>query len=145
VLELLVWALPFSYGVFLNHYTSQHLFDGPQEFLLPLVGTLSSGIIYLTSVIIMPMIARHPHQRRNLMRFGVLLCFVSLLGAAFATQVWHLILTQGVLYSIGASKSERLLNEIIAHDGPCSTAILYFPVQVYLIEWFNKRIGLVRL
>ncbi|KAG9082244.1 hypothetical protein FS749_007009 [Ceratobasidium sp. UAMH 11750] len=123
VLELLVWALPFSYGVFLNHYTSQHMFRGPQEFLLPLVGTLSSGIIYLTSVVIMPMLSRYPHQRRNLMRFGVLLCCVSLLGAAFATQVWHLILTQGVLYSIGAT-------------------ILYFPVQVYLFEWFDKRRGL---
>ncbi|KAG8747000.1 E2-like enzyme [Ceratobasidium sp. 414] len=59
----------------------------------------------------MPMLSRYPHQRRNLMRFGVLLCSVSLLGAAFATQSRY-------------------------------TAILYFPVQVYLIEWFDKRRGL---
>ncbi|KAF8608593.1 MFS general substrate transporter [Ceratobasidium sp. AG-I] len=123
VLELLVWALPFSYGVFLNHYTSHHLFDGPQEFLLPLVGTLSSGIIYLTSIAIMPALGRYPHQRQNLMRFGAVLCVVSLLGAAFATQVWHLILTQGILYSVGGT-------------------ILYFPVQIYLFEWFEKRRGL---
>ncbi|QRV79233.1 major facilitator superfamily transporter [Ceratobasidium sp. AG-Ba] len=69
------------------------------------------------------MLSRYPHQRQNLMRFGVLLCSLSLLGAAFATRVWHLILTQGVLYSIGAT-------------------ILYFPVQVYLLEWFDKRRGL---
>lgn len=123
VLELLVWALPFSYGVFLNHYTSHHLFDGPQDFLLPLVGTLSSGIIYLTSIAIMPALSRYPHQRQNLMRFGAVLCVTSLLGAAFATEVWHLILTQGVLYSVGGT-------------------ILYFPVQIYLFEWFDKRRGL---
>lgn len=105
MLELLVWALPFTYGVFLNHYTTHHLFDGPQEFLLPLVGTLSSGIIYLTSIVIMPMLVRYPHQRRNMMWLGTLLCVVALLGAAFATQVWHLILTQGIIYSVGGSES----------------------------------------
>lgn len=110
MLELLVWALPFSYGVFLNHYTSHHLFDGPQDFLLPLVGTLSSGIIYLTSIAIMPALSRYPHQRQNLMRFGAVLCVTSLLGAAFATEVWHLILTQGVLYSVGGSKLDPLWN-----------------------------------
>lgn len=104
MVELLVWALPFSYGVFLNHFTTHHSFDGPEEFLLPLVGTLSSGIIYLASVIIMPMLVRYPQHRRNLMWFGYLLCVISLLGAAFATRVWQLILTQGILYSIGGSK-----------------------------------------
>ncbi|KAG9016263.1 hypothetical protein FRB90_003585 [Tulasnella sp. 427] len=48
LVELLVWSFPVSYGVFLNYYTSVlFLPDDPQINLLPIVGTLSSGIIYM--------------------------------------------------------------------------------------------------
>ncbi|CAE6364019.1 unnamed protein product [Rhizoctonia solani] len=121
--ELLIWALPFTYGVFLNHYTTHHLFDGPEEFLLPLVGTLSSGIIYLTSVFVMPLLTRYPQHRQNMMRAGAVLCVAAMIGAAFSTRVWHLLLTQGILYSIGGT-------------------IVYFPMQMYVFEWFQERRGL---
>ncbi|CAE6430123.1 unnamed protein product [Rhizoctonia solani] len=121
--ELLIWALPFTYGVFLNHYTSHHLFDGPEEFLLPLVGTLSSGIIYLTSLFVMPLLTRYPQHRQTMMRTGAVLCVVAIIGAAFSTRVWQLLLTQGILYSIGGT-------------------IVYFPMQMYVFEWFQERRGL---
>ncbi|KAH7339671.1 MFS general substrate transporter [Rhizoctonia solani] len=123
VVELLIWALPFTYGVFLNHYTSHRLFEGSQEALLPLVGTLSSGIIYLTSVFVMPLLTRYPQHRQNMMRSGAVLCVIAMVGAAFSSQVWHLILTQGILYSIGGT-------------------IVYFPMQMYVFEWFKERRGL---
>ncbi|KDN45117.1 hypothetical protein RSAG8_05032, partial [Rhizoctonia solani AG-8 WAC10335] len=115
VVELLIWALPFTYGVFLNHYTSHHLFDGPQETLLPLVGTLSSGIIYLTSVFVMPLLARYPQHRQTMMWAGAVLCVVAMIGAAFSRL--------GILYSIGGT-------------------IVYFPMQMYVFEWFKERRGL---
>ncbi|KAL5631395.1 hypothetical protein ACGC1H_007046 [Rhizoctonia solani] len=121
--ELLIWALPFSYGVFLNHYTSHHLFDGPQEALLPLVGTLSSGIIYLTSIFVMPLLMRYPQHRQTMMWAGAALCVVAMVGAAFSSRVWHLILTQGIIYSIGGT-------------------LVYFTMQMYVFEWFKERRGL---
>ena len=47
----------------------------------------------------------------------------ALLASAFATKVWHLLLTQGILYGIGAS----LVNTV--------------SIQ-YLNEWFIERKGL---
>ncbi|ESZ90147.1 putative MFS monocarboxylate transporter [Sclerotinia borealis F-4128] len=48
---------------------------------------------------------------------------ITLIAASFATQVWHLIVTQGVLYAIGGS-------------------LLYSPTMFYLDQWFVKRKGL---
>lgn len=48
---------------------------------------------------------------------------VSLILAAISTQVWHLQLTQGILYGIG-------------------TSLTYFAAMTLLSQWFKKRRGL---
>lgn len=48
---------------------------------------------------------------------------VALVAASFATQVVHLILTQGLLYGLGAS-------------------LVYSPFTFYIDQWFVKRKGL---
>lgn len=48
----------------------------------------------------------------------------ALVAASFATEVWHLIITQGIFYAIGGS-------------------LLYSPTVLYLDEWFLERKGLV--
>ncbi|KAF4628960.1 hypothetical protein G7Y89_g9186 [Cudoniella acicularis] len=53
----------------------------------------------------------------------VIIVVAALIGSSFSTQVWQLILTQGVLYAIGGS-------------------LLYAPTMFYLDEWFIKRKGL---
>ncbi|KAG8942204.1 hypothetical protein FRC00_011939, partial [Tulasnella sp. 408] len=115
ILELLVWSFPFSYGVFLNYYTTV-LFppDDPQLNLLPVVGTLSSGIIYIASVVILPLIIQYPGHMRRVSFVGLLLCVLGLVGAGFSTRPAHLVVTQGVIYSIGGN-------------------LLYFPVLTYLM------------
>ncbi|KIO32296.1 hypothetical protein M407DRAFT_57001, partial [Tulasnella calospora MUT 4182] len=124
MLELLVWSFPFSYGVFLNYYTTV-LFppDDPQLNLLPLVGTLSSGIIYMASLLVLPFILKYPGQKRNISYLGLVLCVVGLLGSGFATRPVHLVATQGIVYSIGAT-------------------MMFFPVCTYLMEWFSVKRGL---
>ncbi|KAF8893516.1 major facilitator superfamily domain-containing protein [Infundibulicybe gibba] len=125
VIELLVWSYPFSYGVFLNYYTSRVFVDSPSA-LLPLVGSLSSGIMYLSSVVVLPVISRYPKQKKNAMTVGIILCVTGLVGAAFSTKPWQLVLTQGVTYSVGGT-------------------LLYFPAVTHLFEWFSTRKGLVIL
>ncbi|KAG8974338.1 hypothetical protein FRC05_007644 [Tulasnella sp. 425] len=124
MLELLVWSFPFSYGVFLNYYTTV-LFapDDPQRNLLPVVGTLSSGIIYIGCLLISPILLKYPKQRRNISFIGLVLCVLGLVGAGFATRPVHLVVTQGIIYSIGGN-------------------LLYFPVLTYLMEWFSVKRGL---
>ncbi|KAJ7475407.1 MFS general substrate transporter [Mycena galericulata] len=84
---------------------------------------MSTGIIYLASWLILPIISRYPTLKKPLMVLGVVFCVTGLIGAAFATQPWQLVLTQGVIYALGGS-------------------FLYFPVMTYLFEWFSERKGL---
>ncbi|KAJ6594469.1 MFS general substrate transporter [Mycena capillaripes] len=122
VVELLVWSYPFSYGVFLEHYKT-HVFPDAPSSVLALVGSMSTGIIYLTSWMILPLIARYPSLKKSIMALGVVFCVTGLIGAAFATQPWQLVLTQGAIYALGGS-------------------FLYFPVMTYLFEWFSEKKGL---
>ncbi|TFY70620.1 hypothetical protein EVG20_g2379, partial [Dentipellis fragilis] len=52
VVEALVWSLPFAYGIILSAYLQEpKLASQPHATtLLPLVGTLSSGVIYCSDV-----------------------------------------------------------------------------------------------
>jgi hypothetical protein len=64
-----------------------------------------------------------PSIRRLSSIFGLFIVLVALVASSFSTQVWHLILTQGILYAIGGS-------------------LLYAPTMFYLDEWFILRKGL---
>lgn len=76
--------------------------SGSKE-LLPLIGNLSSGIIYCSGKLFFtrssfkiiwfagPFISvftsRFPHSKKVLMWIGLVLCIASLLGASFASRV----------------------------------------------------------
>lgn len=53
----------------------------------------------------------------------MIVCICSLVAASFATEVWHLIITQGVAYGIGF-------------------LVLYYALLSMLNEWFVERRGL---
>lgn len=42
--------------------------------------------------------------------------------SSFATEVWHLILTQGILYGVGGN-------------------LVYYPIFIFIDEWFVRRKG----
>ncbi|EIN08159.1 MFS general substrate transporter [Punctularia strigosozonata HHB-11173 SS5] len=125
LVETLVWGFPTAYGIFLVSYTEGPRFRDQKHSstLLPLIGTLSSGIIYCSGTVIYPWIARYPQQRRPALWIGLLLCWASLFGASYATQVVVLVALQGVLYGIGGT-------------------LLYAPCISFLSEWFVNRRGL---
>ncbi|KAK0232825.1 MFS general substrate transporter [Armillaria fumosa] len=123
LLEFLVWSYPFSYGVFLNYYTSHEPFQNTPSSLLALVGSLSTGLMYFASLIILPVFSRFPAHKKKGMYVGLALCVAGLFGAAFAKTSGVLVLTQGILYSVGGS-------------------MLYFPTMTYTFEWFSERKGL---
>ena len=53
---------------------------------------------------------------------GLAIVAVAIALSSFATRVWHLILTQGILYAIGGG-------------------FLYYPVFIFIDEWFVQRKG----
>lgn len=69
------------------------------------------------------MLHRWPAYRKQFSVLGLILITVALVAASFATQVVHLILTQGLFYGLGAS-------------------LVYSPFTFYIDQWFVKRKGL---
>lgn len=68
---------------------------------IPTIGTLAVRISYLGVPITSPITLRYPQYYIHILVSGWLLCIFGLVLASFATQTWHLILTQGAMYSIG--------------------------------------------
>ena len=63
-----------------------------------------------------------PKYRRYYAAIGLGIIAIALVISSFSTRIWHLILTQGVLYAIGG-------------------ILLYSPTVLFLDEWFIKRKG----
>lgn len=121
ILEAFQWGFALSFGVFQNYYSTHPPFAGSPN--IAVVGTLATGVTYLGAPFMTPLIRRFPRWRRQMIWTGWALSIVSLVGASFATSIGALILTQGVLYSLGVT-------------------ILYFPMIGMLNEWFVAKRGL---
>ncbi|PIL35155.1 MFS general substrate transporter [Ganoderma sinense ZZ0214-1] len=123
VLEMMIWGFGFSYGIFQDYYTSHPPFDSASGVAIAAVGTISLAIQYGESCLLLLFMRKYPDFLRTSMWFGLALYFASLFASSFATQVWQLILLQGVGVGIGGG-------------------IVYMPVVKLLPEWFSERRGL---
>ncbi|KAL0069750.1 hypothetical protein AAF712_003019 [Marasmius tenuissimus] len=101
-LDFLIWGLAFTYGVFLDFYKT-HDFPNSSPGLIALPGSLCNGILYLSTIFIMPFVFRFPEYNNKAMGVGYIICLAGLVGAAFSVEAWHLVVTQGVLFSLGGS------------------------------------------
>ena len=113
----------------------------PPTAVLAFVGTFGSGLTWAGSVFVNPLVSRIEYiatiprsrrgslswwQRRILSRMsprtvtisGVVLMSFGFTLASFSTQIWHLLLTQGLLYGVGSS-------------------LLYFPLLSPAPEYFT--------
>ena len=132
------------YGVFQEYYKSDgqdvlRLAAGeqkPSTALLAFVGTLGAGLTWAGSIFVNPWLSRAEHAAavsrnasahtsvllspRGITLAGVALMALGFLLASFSTRVWHLLLTQGLLYGIGSS-------------------MLYFPLLGPAPEYFSRH------
>ncbi|KAI4244307.1 MAG: hypothetical protein L6R40_003033 [Gallowayella cf. fulva] len=122
MVEALIWGFPFSFGVFQEYYSTHEPFSLKPSGIA-IIGTSSTGIMYLSCPILFAVFKRWPHIRRSSTMTGLAINTAAIVAASFATQVSHLILTQGVLYAIGG-------------------VMIYCPTIVFLDEWFVRRKGL---
>ncbi|KAL8848934.1 MAG: hypothetical protein Q9221_006092 [Calogaya cf. arnoldii] len=122
MVEALIWGFPFSFGVFQEYYTTHEPFSlRPSG--IAVIGTSSTGIMYLSCPLLFAAFRRWPHVRRHCTLVGLAINIIAIIAASFATQVSHLILTQGVLYAVGG-------------------VMIYCPTILFLDEWFIRRKGL---
>jgi MFS family permease len=115
-----------SYGVFQRAYASRNSGIVPPEqaknsALIAFIGTLGAGLTWAGSIFINPLMERM-RNLRYLTASGVVLISLGFGLASIATQAWHLVLAQGLLYGLGSS-------------------LLYFPILSVVPEYFDRHRG----
>lgn len=113
---------PQAFGIFQAYYTAHFDLEGSTNSLAT-IGTSLTGIMYLMQPIIFTLLTRYPRMRRFCGPAGLCIAVLALVLSSFATSVWQLILTQGVLCAIGSG-------------------MLFAPTTLYLDEWFVTRKGM---
>ncbi|KAI9159430.1 hypothetical protein H9P43_008792 [Blastocladiella emersonii ATCC 22665] len=95
-----VFGIVNSFGLFAAQYKTVEYPDASLS-VISLIGTLTPVAMTVAS----PFSGRLAESWgfRNTLALGAVVSGVSLLLASFATQVWHLLLTQGVLYGVSCS------------------------------------------
>ncbi|KAI0066395.1 MFS general substrate transporter [Artomyces pyxidatus] len=112
------------YGIFQEFYTSpeSNIPSGPgQEALIALVGTIGSGLTWSGSIFVSPMISISPNLKMITLT-GVLIMSLGIIMASFASELWHLFLTQSLLYGVGSS-------------------LLYYPIMSLTPPFFDRHRG----
>lgn len=123
ILEVIVWGFGFSYGIFQDYYTSHPPFNKNSPVAIAAVGSVALAIQYGEGLLLSLFFRRYPDYTKRTMWFGLALSSTSLFLSSFVSQVWGLILLQGVGFGIGGG-------------------MLYMPVIGYLSEWFVEKRGL---
>ncbi|KAF4967883.1 hypothetical protein FZEAL_10469 [Fusarium zealandicum] len=112
------WGLNSSYGVFLAHYLADDTFPGATSLEYAFVGSLSISCALLISPIA-TVLVREIGTKPTLL-LGVILETASLICASFAYKIWHLFLTQGILFGLGMG-------------------FLFVPTVGIVPQWFTTR------
>ncbi|KAG9095077.1 hypothetical protein FS749_011138 [Ceratobasidium sp. UAMH 11750] len=123
ILDTLVWGFGYTYGVFQEYFIRQRTFKDASEAAIGSVGTIALAIEYFAAMFVILAAQQWRHKIPVMMWTCLGICCLSLVCASFATQIWHLIILQGVGFGIGGGG-------------------VYAPIVVYLSEWFSVRKGL---
>ncbi|PQE31439.1 hypothetical protein CJF32_00008061 [Rutstroemia sp. NJR-2017a WRK4] len=122
VIQAPVWGYSTAFGVFQEYYQTHNTLKGSHASVAT-VGTTLNGVIYLSMPIMFTALTRYPRLRPYCGPVGLFITVASLILSSFATEVWQLIASQGVLCAIGSG-------------------LLYAPTTLYLDEWFIARKGI---
>ncbi|KAK4623806.1 putative transporter MCH2 [Fulvia fulva] len=112
------WGVNSAWGVFLAYYLSNDTFKGATHLQYALIGGLSIS----QSLLVPPLVSLCNEKlgTRVSLLIGTLLVSTSMLSSSYATQVWHLFLSQGACFGYGMG-------------------FLYITGSAVLPQWFSKR------
>jgi MFS family permease len=109
-----------SYGVFLGYYLENGIYPAATPTDFAFIGGLNFSVAMLASPAVTVLVRRNPYGVRLPMLIGVCLQTTGFITASFATRIWHLYLTQGVLVGLGVG-------------------FTYIPSIAVLSQWFHRR------
>ena len=99
VLNGFTWGVAASYGVYISHYLANDYFPGATALDFALIGGLEFGV----ALIISPLctILTRELGRLIVMSTGCAMFAGGFIAASFASEIWQLYLSQGVLIGLG--------------------------------------------
>jgi len=112
------WGFNSAYAVFLAYYLKNDIFRDASRLQYAFVGSLSLTTMFLISPI--ATICTQRYGIRKTMSAGVIFEAVSLICASFASKIWHLFLSQGILFGLGMG-------------------MLFIPVASVVPQWFTSK------
>ncbi|KAF9339001.1 hypothetical protein BGZ91_007313 [Linnemannia elongata] len=119
VYQMVSMGLCNSYG---NYYLTETFKDKATVFQITWIGTLAMTLLDALGPFTGAICDYFGHRTSTLI--GASVMTLALVLAAFSTQIWHLYLTQGLLYGAG-------------------TSMTYFASMTLPSQWFTKNRGLV--
>ncbi|KIW99402.1 uncharacterized protein Z518_11390 [Rhinocladiella mackenziei CBS 650.93] len=117
------WGIIASYGVYLSYYISHETFAGASDLDFTFVG----GTNFATAMLCGPFVNLCVRKLGTHipMFCGCFMFSGGFVAASFATEFWHLVLTQGVMVGVG-------------------TGLIWLPATPILPQWFNKNRSLAQ-
>ncbi|KAH8888027.1 MFS general substrate transporter [Thozetella sp. PMI_491] len=115
------WGVNGAFGVYLAQYLSANTFPGTSQITYAFIGGLSiSQITFIAPLV--TFVSKHCGTHITL-AIGVILETAALVCSSFATEVWHLFLTQGAIFGWGCG-------------------FLYVGSVGIVPQWFSRRASL---
>ncbi|TVY13001.1 putative transporter MCH2 [Lachnellula arida] len=93
------WGLNSSYAVFLAHYLQTNTFPGASALEYAFVGGFSISLALIISPVATICVRKYGTQVALFV--GIVMQSAGLLGASWASKIWHLFLSQGVSFGFG--------------------------------------------
>lgn len=93
------WGINSSYGVFLAHYLATNTYPGATSLEYAFVGGLSISCAMLVSPLVTFSTGRLGTHAT--LCIGTAFEVAGLIGASFASRIWHLFLSQGIAFGFG--------------------------------------------
>ncbi|GAA6009147.1 hypothetical protein JCM10207_004282 [Rhodosporidiobolus poonsookiae] len=122
LLETFIWGYSYSFATILVYLETHDPWQKESISALSSVGTTQLGLQFMLPVAVIFFFKRYPEWiRPSLWISGAVSCGCTLISS-WATEVWHLIVLQGILVGI-------------------SNAVLFTPVWIWLSEWWHARRG----
>ncbi|KAG0170499.1 hypothetical protein DFQ28_001813 [Apophysomyces sp. BC1034] len=101
MVNFFVFGTVFSWGNFQRLYVEDVYKGETDAFRIAFVGTSATACLLSCGLFITPLIQRLGF--RGTMLIGTVLAPLGLILASFATQLWHIYLSQGILFGIGGT------------------------------------------
>lgn len=112
------WGANSGYAVYFSYYLNHQVFSGADKYDYALIGGMRFGLAFM----LFPLVhfVQGKIGTRITMLFGNCCQFVALMLASYATQLWQVYLTQGLLQAFGL-------------------AFVSLPALSIIPQWFKKK------